>query len=90
MNDFEFVKELNKEMSIKYQDFVDAIPKPEEIDIILRHYKEEENYQSVDAENTKRIQKRVFQLMRFRTAAVIMEKDDPRAMPMKYEELFGK
>ena len=28
MNDFEFVKELNKELSLKFQDFVDSIPCP--------------------------------------------------------------
>jgi CRISPR/Cas system endoribonuclease Cas6 (RAMP superfamily) len=80
MNDFEFVKELNKELSLKYQDFVDSIPTPEEIDIIILDYKYKEK--------TLKIDKRLFQLQRFRSAAVLLQKADENNTPMSYEELF--
>jgi len=92
MNDFEFVKELNKELSLKYQDFVDSLPKPEEIDIIIAKIQFEISLLN-DNENKDRIKyfkKRIFQLNRFRTAAVFLEKQDPENKPMSYEELFGK
>jgi len=84
MNDFEFVKELNKELSLKYQDFVDSLPKPEEIDIIINSLKAE-----MKEENKTEIEKRIFQLTRFRSAAVLLEKDDPESVPDKFEDLFN-
>ncbi len=84
MNDFEFVKELNKELSLKYQDFVDSLPKPAEIDIIINSLKAE-----MKEENKTEIEKRIFQLTRFRSAAVLLEKDDPESVPDKFEDLFN-
>ena len=84
MNDFEFVKELNKELSLKYQDFVDSLPKPAEIDIIINQLKAE-----TTEENKTEIGKRIFQLTRFRSAAVLLEKDDPESTPDKFEDLFN-
>ena len=102
MNDFEFVKELNKELSLKYQDFVDSLPKPAEIDLIIVKVKSDletakTNFQNplegYTVEEYKNLivylEKRLFQLMRFRSAAVILEKQDTENIPMKYEELFG-
>ena len=84
MNDFEFVKELNKELSLKYQDFVDSLPKPEEVDIIINSLKA-----TITEGNKQEIEKRIFQLTRFRTATVILEKDDPNSIPDKFEDLFN-
>ena len=84
MNDFEFVKELNKELSLKYQDFVDSLPKPEEIDIIINSLEAKRN-----DENKSELDKRIFQLTRFRSAAVLLEKDDPESVPDKFEDLFN-
>jgi hypothetical protein len=103
MNDFEFVKDLNKELSLKYQDFVDSIPKPAEIDVILKKLNADfklarVNFESVvDPELIEKyknecaaIEKRLFQMNRFRTAAVMLEKEDPKKLSLSYEELFGK
>ncbi|MFA6462365.1 MAG: hypothetical protein WCV90_08955 [Candidatus Woesearchaeota archaeon] len=87
MNDFEFVKELNKELSLKYQDFVDSLPKLEELDIIINILKENLKTLSLPS-RIEHINKRIFQLTRFRSAVVLLEKDDPESKPIKYEELF--
>ena len=84
MNDFEFVKELNKELSLKYQDFVDSLPKPAEIDILINVLRE-----GINQKNKIEIEKRIFQLTRFRSAAVLLEKDDPESIPDKFEDLFN-
>ena len=101
MNDFEFVKELNKELSLRYQDFVDSLPLPEEVDVILKDIdtkiailiNNEDNYSKETKDNIKSdiedLKKRLFQLRRFRTAAVILEKDRVDNKPVKYEEMFG-
>ena len=88
MNDFEFVKELNKELSLKYQDFVDSLPKPYEIDFLIKKLETEFN-QEQTSENRNYLGKRIFQLKRFRSAAVILEKQDPEEKPASFEELFG-
>ena len=88
MNDFEFVKELNKELSLKYQDFVDSLPKAHEIDFLIEKLEAEFN-QEQTSENRNYLGKRIFQLKRFRSAAVILEKQDPEEKPAKFEELFG-
>jgi hypothetical protein len=79
MNDFEFVKEL----SLKYQDFVDSIPKPTEIDVIIRAVEKGECGGTPDSQA-----RRIFQLKRFRTAAVLLEKQDEKGKPPRYEEIF--
>ena len=96
MNDFEFVKELNKELSLKYQDFVDSLPKPEEIDLIIEELENDidvikNNFESIKDSNEKikEIDKRLLQLTRFRSAAVLLEKDDPESVPDKFEDLFN-
>ena len=102
MNDFEFVKELNKELSLKYQDFVDSLPKPKEIDILIAKFNQDLKLAQVNLQNVVDqdliikykdlvvyLEKRVFQLTRFRSAAVILEKQDAETIPIKYEELFG-
>ena len=102
MNDFEFVKELNKELSLKYQDFVDSLPKPAEIDIIIEKINQDLKLAKVNLQNVVDqdliikykdlvvyLEKRLFQLSRFRSAAVILEKQDAKSIPIKYEELFG-
>jgi hypothetical protein len=83
MNDFEFVKDLNRELSLRYQDFVNSIPKPSEIDVIIRAI--EKGQQGGTAESQA---KRIFQLKRFRTAAVLLEQQDEKGTPPKYEEIF--
>lgn len=102
MNDFEFVKELNKELSLKYQDFVDSLPKPKEIDILIQKLNQDLTIVKVNLQNpldhdlinkykdlVVYLEKRLFQLTRFRGAAIILEKQDAESIPMKYEELFG-
>jgi hypothetical protein len=102
MNDFEFVKELNKELSLKYQDFVDSLPKPAEIDILINKINSDLKLAKVNLQNVVDqdliikykdlvvyLEKRLFQLSRFRSAAVILEKQDAETIPIKYEELFG-
>ena len=102
MNDFEFVKELNKELSLKFQDFVDSIPKPAEVDVIIKKLNQDFHLAKVNFESVidpelveqyknecAKIEKRLFQMNRFRTAAVMLEKDDPKKLSLSYEELFG-
>ena len=83
MNDFEFVKELNKELSLKFQDFVDSLPKPAEVDLIIKYYEDCPEDLTPDFK-----QKRLFQLKRFRTACVLLEQQDHNQKPPQYEEIF--
>jgi len=85
MNDFEFVKELNKELSLKFQDFVDSLPKPAEVDLIIKEYEYRKTFSTTD---TQDIDKRLFQLKRFRTACVLLEQQDHNQLPPQYEEIF--
>ena len=87
MNDFEFVKELNKELSLKFQDFVDSLPKPNELDLILDYYEKHLDH-VLQKEDREKTQKRVFQLKRFRTACVLLEQQDHNQLPPTYEEIF--
>lgn len=87
MNDFEFVKDLNKQLSIRYQDFVDSLPNVLEIDLLIDLYKIDKKNQT-DSMIIKGLDKRLFQLMRFRGAVVLLEKDNHNKKPIKYEELF--
>lgn len=101
MNDFEFVKELNKELSLKYQDFVDSFPKPAEIDIMITKLKQDFETAKINLMNpidpnkireikdlVIYLEKRLFQLNRFRSAAILLEKQDPETKPDKFEDLF--
>ena len=87
MNDFEFVKELNKELSLKYQDFVDSLPRVEEVDFLL-HDLNIKKIQAQTPEAKIQAEKRIFQLRRFRSAVVLLGKADESAKPMSYEELI--
>ena len=87
-NDFEFVKELNRELSIKYQNFMDSFPKAAEIDILISKYKEE-LAQNLTPEQKKYVTERLFHLTKFRSALVMIEKGDNSMKPPKYDEVFG-
>lgn len=82
MNDFEFVKEMNRELAGKYADLLTAFPKAEEVQFIIDGY--EDNELMTDEEDKKN---RLFQLKRFKSACVALEKNDPAAKPPRYEEL---
>lgn len=82
MNDFEFVKELNRELSEKYADLLTAFPTSEEVQYLISSY--EDNDLMTDEETKKN---RIFQLRRLKSACVALEKNDPAAKPPRYEEL---
>jgi len=89
MNDFEFVKELNKELSLKFQDFVDSLPKPSEVDIITDYYNDIlKSSANIPVQTREVYNKRIFQLRRFRTACVLLEQQDHNQLPPEYEEIF--
>jgi len=87
-NDFEFVKELNKELSIKYQNFMDSFPKAVEIDFVIEKLKKELNQEQTH-ENRKYLNERLFHLTKFRSALVLIEKNDNSIKPTRYDEVFG-
>ena len=82
MNDFNFVKELNRELADKYSDLLSSFPKSQEIEIILSAMKD-----NVFNLELKVQMQRVFQLQRFKSACVALEKQDPIIKPPRYEEL---
>lgn len=82
LNDFDFVKELNRELAEKYADLLTAFPKSEEVQYIIDSY--EDNSLMTDEEAKKQ---RIFQLKRLKSACVMLEKNDPAAKPPRYEEL---
>ena len=89
MNDFEFVKDLNKQLSLRYQDFVDSLPKPQEVQLLIDTLKMV-IARETDKNRLEYLNKRLFQLTRFKTAAIILEQDDNKNKPISYEELLGK
>jgi len=89
-NDFEFVKELNRELSIKYQNFMDSFPKAAELDLIIEYYKKlVASVPETDKEKHKYFKERLFHLTKFRSALVMIEKGDNSMKPPKYDEVFG-
>lgn len=80
--DFEFVKDLNTQLSMKYEELLRAFPTKEELDIVIKSLGE--LYQDQELLN-----KRAFQLKRFRSALVMLEKQDHNVIPPKYEELLN-
>jgi hypothetical protein len=82
MNDFDFVKELNRELAEKYADLLTAFPKSEEVQFIIDSY--EDNSLMTDDEDKKN---RIFQLKRLKSACVALERQDPAIKPPRYEEL---
>ena len=85
LNDFEFVKELNKGLSEKYQDFILSFPNVEEIDYLIEHLQSKKVILNSELENKKRL----FQLKRFRSALVMLQKDKVDAKPIRYDELIN-
>jgi len=82
LNDFEFVKELNKGLSEKYQEFILSFPTIDEIDILIVAI----SNMDLPPENKKQ---RLFQLKRFRSALVMLQKDKVDAKPISYDELIN-
>jgi len=82
MNDFNFVKELNRELAEKYADLLTAFPTSEEVQYLIDSY--EDNSLMTDDEDKK---KRMFQLKRLKSACVALERQDPAVKPPRYEEL---
>ncbi len=85
MNDFEFVKEMNKVVTEKYQEFIMSFPNVEEIDYLIEHLQNKKVILNSELENKKRL----FQLKRFRSALVMLQKDNANAKPISYEELIN-
>lgn len=82
LNDFEFVKELNREMADKYADLLTAFPRSNEVDLIIKAV--ESGQFGMTPEDQAQ---RVFQLRRLKSACVALEKQDPAVKPPRYEEL---
>ena len=68
--DFDFVVELNTQLANKYEDLMTSFPTVQELDTIIN------NVTTPD---------RIFQLKRFRSALVMLEKQDQRMKPARYD-----
>lgn len=96
-NDLEHVKDMNTQMANIYSDVFSSFPKVAELDVILNafedinehldgaSYHEFEKYLKSLSEEEK--QKRIYQLKRFRSALMMIEKNDHRIKPKRYEDL---
>lgn len=82
LNDFEFVKELNREMADKYADLLNAFPKSNEIQLIIDAVSKGQFGMTPEDQA-----QRIFQLKRFKSACVALEKQDPSVKPPRYDEL---
>jgi len=71
--DFEFVKDLNTQLANKYAELLDCFPTSEEISKLLELSKDED---------------RTIKLSKFRSAVVCLEKNDPLAKPVRYDDLI--
>ncbi len=73
LNDFDWVKELNTSLANRYQEIMDCFPTVAEIDKLLSVLVTDEN--------------RLRRLRKFRSALIMLEKQDINIMPPKYEEI---
>lgn len=80
--DFDFVVNLNTELARKYQDLMSSFPTVQEIDALL----ELVEHQHVFDYDQKTQLERVRQLKRFKSALVMLEKQDIRVLPPKYKD----
>ena len=81
--DFEFVKSLNTMIASKYEDVLSSLPTLEEIDHIIAFRMNKKVILASELENKERL----FQLRRFRSLLVMIEKDKAGKIPIKYDEL---
>jgi len=81
-NDFAFVVDLNKQLATKYEDLMSSFPTVAELDLLTRSLSEGAliTYDEHD------LKQRMWQLKRFRSALVLLEKNDPKSKPPRYNE----
>lgn len=87
----DYVKQLNTEMANTYQDVMNSWPTVKELDLIINmdnpHVDAELEFNAYwNSLDEKRKQERKTALLRFRTALVMIEKDDIRIKPKRYED----
>ena len=83
--DFDYVVELNTELSRRYQEVFDTFPKTFELDIVITDIKKKMNSEDVP-DNVAVFRKRLIKLQKFRSALVLIEKDDPTISAPMYED----
>jgi GTP-sensing pleiotropic transcriptional regulator CodY len=82
-NDLAFVVDLNKQIADKYDSLISSFPTSEEIEdliILLIHKKI----------NDSDYKERLFQLKRFKSAIVMLEKNSLSMKPPRYDDLKNK
>lgn len=82
MNDFEFVKELNREIANRHDDVLRSLPTEEELNFLIQAYND--NDLMTDEKDKAN---RIYHLNRLKSAAIALAKNDPQVKPPRYEEL---
>ena len=84
-NDLDFVVDLNRQIADKYEDLMSSFPTTEELKWILDEY-DHRKALCIEEDKALEMDKRVFQLKRFMSALVLLEKQDHRSKPQRYSE----
>jgi hypothetical protein len=96
--DFEFVRSMNTELSMKYQELMDTFPTSQELECLLNIVELEDNkakkkvteLNKLYLRNLKLRNERITKLRKFLSALISLEAQDPLAKPISYDELVGK
>lgn len=88
--DFEYIKDLNTQLSAKYQELMECFPTAKELDKIIHFVNEniEQHEIAKRADELEYSKERLIKLTKFKSALVALEKQDPSVKPIKYDDLM--
>ena len=85
--DFNYVKELNTMMSLKYQELMDCFPTSREMQIVIEFLEDKVIEKTDFGYNTETREKRLVNIRKFKSALVALEAQDHNKIPEKYEDI---